>query len=72
MNFSNISFVQQTAVNSVICFFYVCIYFFVFSVCTFYAFRHEAHLLFFSVLLCFLLYLINKFCNFFTFYITIF
>ena len=26
---------------------YVCIYFFVFSVCTFYAFRHEVHLLFF-------------------------
>ena len=43
--------------NSVV--FFVCIYFFVFSVCTFYAFRHEVH--FFSVLLCFLLYLINKF-----------
>ena len=41
--------------------FFVCIYFFVFSVCTFYAFRHEVHFLIFSVLLCFLLYLINKF-----------
>jgi len=41
---------------------YVCIYFFVFSVCTFYAFRHEVHLLFFfSILPCFLSYLTNKF-----------
>ena len=44
--------------NSVL--FFVYSYFFVFSVCTFYAFRHEVHFLFFSVLLCFLLYLINK------------
>jgi len=39
--FSNISFVQQTTVNSSIlwlCFIFVYIYFFVFSVCTFYAF----------------------------------
>ena len=41
--------------------FFVCIYFFVYSVCKFYAFRHEVHFLIFSVLLCFLLYLINKF-----------
>ena len=41
---------------------YVCIYIFVFSVCTFYAFRHEVHLLFFfSILPCFLSYLTNKF-----------
>jgi len=48
--------------NSVL--FFVCrpIYFFVFSVCTFYAFRHKVNFLFFSIkLLCFLLYLINKF-----------
>jgi len=45
--------------NSVL--FFVCIYFFVFSVNTFYAFRHEVHFLFFSVLLFFLLYLINTF-----------
>ena len=63
MNFSNISFVQNKILyilvfcNSVL--FFVCIYFFAFSVCIFYAFRHEVHFLFFSVLLCFLLYLIN-------------
>jgi len=51
--------------------FFVCIYFFIFSVCTFNAFRHEVY--FFSVLLCFLLYLINKFfLTFLTFYIIIF
>jgi len=70
MNFSNISLVQNKLLcilvffNSVL--FFVYIYFFVFSVCTFYAFRHEVYFLFFtlfafSVLLCFLLYLINKF-----------
>ena len=38
--------------NSVL--FFVCIYFFVFSVCTFYAFRHEVHFLFLSF--CFLFF----------------
>jgi len=37
--------------NSVL--FFVYIYFFVFSVCTFYAFRHEVHFLFFFCFLCF-------------------
>jgi len=37
----------------------VYIYFFVFSVCTFYAFRHISTPFVFSVLLFFLLYLIN-------------
>jgi len=51
MNFSNISFVQQTSVNSSILqlcliLFFVCIYFFAFSVCTLYAFRDEVHFLF--------------------------
>ena len=63
MNFSNISLVQ----NKILCIlvfcnsalFFVCIYFFVFSVCILYAFRHKVHFLFFSVLLCFLLYLIK-------------
>ena len=34
--------------------FFVCIYFFAFSVCTFYAFRHEVHFLFF--LFCFVFF----------------
>jgi len=63
LNFSNISLVQNKVLcilvfcNSVL--FFVRIYFFAFSVCMLYAFRHEVHFLFFSVLLCFLLYLIK-------------
>jgi len=56
--------------NSVL--FFVCIYFFLFSVCTFYASRHEVHFLFF--LFCFVFFCTSliSFCDFFTFYITIF
>ena len=63
MNFSSISLIQNKILcilvfrNSVL--FFVCIYFSVFSVCTFYAFGHEVHFLFFSVLLCVLLYPMN-------------
>ena len=50
MDFSNISPVQNKILcvlvfcNSVL--FFVCIYFFAFFVCIFYAFRHEVHFLF--------------------------
>jgi len=73
MNFSNISLVQ----NKILCIllfcssvlFFVCIYFFAFPVFIFYAFRHEVHLLFCFVFFCTSLI---SFCNFFTFFITIF
>ena len=77
MNFSNSSLVQNKILcilafcNSVL--FIVCIYLFLFSVCIFYAFRYEVHFLFFSVLLCFLLCLINQFfVTFFTFLLIFF
>ena len=62
--------------NSVL--FFVCIYFFIFSVCTFYAFRHEVHFMVFYTF-CFFLFCFVFFCTslisfltFFTLFITIF
>ena len=58
--------------------FFVCICFFVFSVCTFYAFRHEVHFLvlytFCFFLFCFVFFCTSliSFCNLFTLFITIF
>ena len=46
-------------------------YFFVFSVCTFYAFWHEVHRLFFLFYFVFFCTSLISFCNFFTFRITI-
>ena len=74
MNFSNISLAQNKILcipvfcNSVL--FFECIYFFAFSVCILYAFRHEVHFLF--LLFCFVFFCTSliSFCNFFTFFIT--
>jgi len=77
MNFSNISLVQ----NKILCILvfcnsvnFLCIFtFFVFSVCTFYAFRHEStHFVFFCFALLFFCTSLISFCNFFTFLLFIF
>ena len=79
---SNISLVQKKILcilvfcNYVL--FFVWIYFFVFSVCTFYAFRYEVHFLFFYTfcffLFCFVFFCTSliSFCNFFTFLLLFF
>ena len=57
---------------SVTLFQFLCIYFFAFSVCILYAFRHEVHFLFFLFCFVFFCTSIISFCNFFTFLLLLF